>query len=467
MKKSHLCICATALLYLFSSCEVHIAESEDNSIDNTPITVELESMQDEILLLTNKNELNLLHESNEDVVDWELSREFAEFTLVSFMSTGEFPKDSSIWDLPVAIYDSNGDIKYYEYRITSQGKTVGAITCNANEKNGAPIAFIIHTEGYADEIEELYKQGKFTRRNVPRLIDNGYPNVVLARANVKNNGTIQFDTSFDLQTGETVSETETPVNFEEYIKEFPNQMSESQINEVRQAIKKYQDEMSDMWEEAKKNKGNIMQKGWGGSSSSSSGTTSVDQQKPNAMSESDFNEKYGATYNHWYGFDYYACGGSAAGYVLDTLALKGLGNVSDEWLHMSNPYNLPNYEESECVMNLIDVMNMEDEVVGISVAPSWITWPSNIGNAISKYSDYNVSYVCGIPKKSIDTGIPGISLRIGAKGFHYRNVVAYESRGWWIFKWDYELIKDLNRVDGGWEAWNPFYHWMSWNVVHK
>ena len=466
MKKIFLGVCVISLLCAISSCKSHVEEAEE-SVDDTPVMVELESMHDEISLLTNRGELDLLHESNEDIVDWELSREFANFTLASFMSTGEFPADSSIWDLPVAIYDSDGEIKYYEYRVTSQGETVGAITCNANENNGAPIAFIIHTEGYADEIENLYKQGKFTRRNVPRLIDNGYPNVVLARANVRGDGSIQFDTSFDLQTGDNVEKIEKQVDFEEYIKEFPNQMSESQINEVRAAIKKYQDEMADMWAEAKKNKGNIIQKGWGGSSSSSSGTTSVDQQKPNAMTESEFNSKYGTTYNHWYGMNYYACGGSAAGYILDTLALKALGNVSDKWLHMSNVYKYPDYEQSECVMRLIDVMNMEDEVLGISVEPSWITWPSNIGNAINKYSDYDVSYVCGIPKKSVDAGVPGLSLRIGGKGFHYRNVVAYESRGWWIFKWDYELIKDLNGIDGGWEAWNPLYHWMSWNVVHK
>jgi hypothetical protein len=203
----------------------------------------------------------------------------------------------------------------------------------------------------------------------------------------------------------------------------------------------------------------------------------MDDKKQKVMTETEFNSKYST---HRYGKSYYTCGGSTAGYILDTLALKGLGNVSEKWLKMSNAYNLPYYEQSECIMHLIDIMEMvpfyfnqdnkvlNQKEVDYRLVDGWITWPCNIGNAIRMYSDYDVSYTCGIPKKSIDNGVPGISLRVGIDSLHYRNVVAYETRGWWIFKWDYELIRDLNNIDdGNWEAWNPLYHWMSWNVVHK
>ena len=83
MKKIFTVIGATAFISLFFACNTQVSENEINEItsdDNIPVTIELKSVQDEISLLTSEKELSLLHEYNEDVVDWELSREFAEFT---------------------------------------------------------------------------------------------------------------------------------------------------------------------------------------------------------------------------------------------------------------------------------------------------------------------------------------------------------------------------------------------------
>ncbi len=69
--------------------------------------------------------------------------------------------------------------------------------------------------------------------------------------------------------------------------------------------------------------------------------------------------------------------------------------------------------------------------------------------------------------------MPGISLRTypihGSKGWlHWRNVVAYENRGWWIFTWKYMKTYDLNGHDHNkWEAWNPIYHFLAFNIVRK
>ena len=79
---------------------------------------------------------------------------------------------------------------------------------------------------------------------------------------------------------------------------------------------------------------------------------------------------------------------------------------------------------------------------------------------------------CICPERAIDSGLPGISLRIFGKGFsHYRPVIGYKKPGWWIFKWWQIKILDLvdctNPRNGSWETYIPIYHFSTYNVLKK
>ncbi|MBQ8385589.1 MAG: hypothetical protein IKA80_06375 [Spirochaetaceae bacterium] len=102
------------------------------------------------------------------------------------------------------------------------------------------------------------------------------------------------------------------------------------------------------------------------------------------------------------------------------------------------------------------------------------TWPWNLGNAVASYSNYKVTLALGVvPNTCINNNLPGINLRgVSAlsqltDGLHYRNVVAYDEKGWWIFKWSYIKIHDGNNIDSGWETYNPLYHFFSFNLLRK
>ena len=73
----------------------------------------------EMSKLSSQSELDsLIKRGDDNIVNWQLSREFAELWLQESIDTGKYPNDSSLWEIPVAIYDSNENIKYYEFRVT-------------------------------------------------------------------------------------------------------------------------------------------------------------------------------------------------------------------------------------------------------------------------------------------------------------------------------------------------------------
>lgn len=102
-----------------------------------------------------------------------------------------------------------------------------------------------------------------------------------------------------------------------------------------------------------------------------------------------------------------------------------------------------------------------------------VTMPGNIGNAISKYSNYKVSLSpYAYPKKSINNNLSGISLRVfGKAGCHYRPVIGYKLKGWRVFSWPSFKILDLvdcsDKANGSWETYAPVHHFCNWNVVKK
>lgn len=155
--------------------------------------------------------------------------------------------------------------------------------------------------------------------------------------------------------------------------------------------------------------------------------------------------------------NYGACGAVAEGFVLDYLYANAL--IDTTWGNLS--YSTKKsilYEKLEIFPVFDDSDNGE------------ATWPFNLGNAISDYGNYEVSLSgCICPEKSINNGLPGISLRVFDSGFaHYRPVIAYKKPGWWIFKWWQIKVLDLvdcsDKKEGSWETYIPIYHFSTYNV---
>lgn len=100
-----------------------------------------------------------------------------------------------------------------------------------------------------------------------------------------------------------------------------------------------------------------------------------------------------------------------------------------------------------------------------------VTWPWNIGKSIIVYTSYQVSSSSQTyPKRSIANNLPGISLRIGKGGAHYRPVIAWKKNGWWAFSWPQIKVFDLvdnKSSNGSWETYIPLYHLQCYDVVKK
>ena len=169
MKHSKLFICLLVLVLTFSfiSCSNDVKTQASNSSTSSKALFEMEK-------LTSEDELNaLVTRGDDDIVDWQLSKEFAQFWLESGIEAGDYPVDSEIWEIPIAVYDAEGEIQYYEFRVVSGTEVVAAITGAARKSYGCPILYEFLTDGYSDEITNLYNSGKFSAETMPRVVDNG------------------------------------------------------------------------------------------------------------------------------------------------------------------------------------------------------------------------------------------------------------------------------------------------------
>lgn len=129
MKKIHLTVLIGVLAVCFVSCS-------DQQVENQKTTTS-SNIEKEFELLSSETELNaLLTRGNEGIVDWELSREIAQMQLDSFIEDGDYPETSELWELPIGIYNQNGEIRFYEFRVINDSETIAAITINAQENLG-------------------------------------------------------------------------------------------------------------------------------------------------------------------------------------------------------------------------------------------------------------------------------------------------------------------------------------------
>ena len=425
--------------------------------DTKDVTAQTHNIEKEFELLSSETELNaLLTRGNEGIVDWELSREIAQMQLDSFIEDGDYPETSELWELPIGIYNQNGEIRFYEFRVINDSETIAAITINAQENLGGPIAYVFSMKGYFDTLMELYNNGALSENEIPRIVDDVYPNYAIAASQITKNGNISFEKLISPENGETVKELNTLMTTEEFIKENPDVFSEEEKSEKLEEISNYRQETADFWKSAKENKGNLGNMVFRGGSKKQ--RKEVDSRKiQNAIDKCAEITKKRNSKSYSRPVGYGACGATASGFILDYFD--------------ANFENVPNWNKIKSYDERIDALRS-----ALSIRDnSSITWPWNLTGAVSKYSNYKIESCSFWPKASINNDIPGINLRAlkftswddFKGGFHYRNVIAYKEEGWWIFKWKYIKILDGNNCENGWEAYNPFWHVSSYNVVRK
>ncbi|RLW68674.1 MAG: hypothetical protein B6D68_03195, partial [spirochete symbiont of Stewartia floridana] len=177
----------------------------------------------EMSTLTSEDDLNvLLARSGEGIVDWQLSREFAAMALEEFIEEDNYPPESELWDIPIAIYDDEGEVRYYEFRIVDGEQTLGAIAGNAREDRGAPVSHVFEMDGYADELSALYASGAMSADDIPRIVDNDYPSYAVGSVTLTRSGNVDLKEIVDPSTGEQLENLVVLLDMEESIAAYPD-----------------------------------------------------------------------------------------------------------------------------------------------------------------------------------------------------------------------------------------------------
>lgn len=291
-------------------------EEMDSSL---PLSQKGTNINRDLEILTSKQDLNaMLSRSDEGIVDWELSKEFAELALQDFIIDGEYSESSTLWELPIAIYDKDGSIRYYEFRVINGGVTIAAIVGNAREDLGGPISFVFEMNGYTDELDELYKSGALDINDLPRIVDNDYPNYAIATVSSSRSGDVTLEDVYNPETGTAIDTLEEVLTSKELLDMNPDFFSSEQVQASELVIENYKNEVGSLWEMAKANKGSLAGFAFRGSkksprksvsSSKITATTNYASKVPNRI--------YSAGTYYW-------CGPTAAGFMLDFIHINGI-----------------------------------------------------------------------------------------------------------------------------------------------
>ena len=449
MKKSNLIkfLSFVFSILVFFSCKTQI---DNNSLH--------EKFLYEMSKLSNQAELDaLITKGNDNIIDWQLSREFAELWLQESIAADEYPVESSLWDIPVAVYDSNENIKYYEFRVTYENNVIAYIVGAATKDYSSPIIYqTLCNDRYADEISELYYSGKLSKNMLPRIVDNGYPNVVFGIIDDYSEQDIKFEYFINPETGDIISEEDidTLASYEEIQEIFPELFEDAISKEkIEELINNYKKDGEKFWELAIANKGHIGDFAVRGSSK----RTALEKSYVKKVTDSNDNQIC----------NYGACGPTAEGFVLDYLQLNYSVNTSWSSIGFSDKKKSL-YELMNTGTNLIaEIVTLAGED-GNSV-----TLPQDIGKAVSYHSKYKATISSyAYPNVAIENNLPGISLRtFGSGGMHYRAVIAYKNNGWGPFSWPSFKILDLvdctDKENGMWETYIPVHHLKNWNIEKK
>ena len=134
---------------------------------------------------------------------------------------------------------------------------IAAIVGNAREDLGGPISRVFEMTGYSDELTNLYNAGKLTENEIPRIVDNDYPNYAIAKSVIKKSGNVNYSGIINPQTGDEGTDWTKVLTVEEMIERSPEEFSESEINSANSALKDYKEEIAELWKMAKVNKGSL------------------------------------------------------------------------------------------------------------------------------------------------------------------------------------------------------------------
>ncbi len=399
----------------------------------------------EVEVLSSEAELdNLVVRGGDNVVDWQLSKEFCEL----WLEDGYFAADSVLYDIPITVYDSEGNIKYYEFRVLNNGESVGTIVGAADKEYGCPVLYCNKNAGYSEELKDLYDNALLGEEQTVRLVDNGYPTVALGAVDETKGDSMEFMGFIDIESGDSLDEVATYISFDEAYNNQEEYDIDIDWEAQKESIDQYKAEGEAFWEMAEANKGSIATFTARGSSSKNS-----DEINSSCMDKYKTNKKLSRAKNII--VRYGACGPTAAGFVLDFLAANNY--KTNAWENMNS-----NKKRT----------NLYSQMKVFKCGDGEATWPSNLGNSISEYSAYKVvSSSQTYPKQSIANNLPGISLRIFGSGFaHYRPVIAWRKNGWWFFSWPQIKVFDLEdnkSPSGSWETYIPVHHFQCYDVVKK
>ncbi|HAL18716.1 MAG TPA: hypothetical protein DCO86_03740 [Spirochaetaceae bacterium] len=445
-------------LLTFCSCE-------DAFIVKTHGVCDLgERLAAERRLLTDEEELDAIARSRSDAVDWRLAEEFAWLWLDRAIRSGEYPKGSLLMDLPIPIYSADGNPVLYEFRVVCSGESIAHITAAATKEYCCPILYDSMSSGYYDGSAMAFLDSISQDCQGIRMVDNGYPNVAYGCfESADDSARLRFGSFFDTGTHRKIVKEQLRhvVSYCEFAEDNPGlALKDADMLKAKSAIDTQRDEAARFWSEAEKSRGSIASKAHLYGKSDSSVRTSLDK--------SCIYDAFHINGGFWHVANYGACGAVSAGFVLDYLQANR--SVHSSWKRLEE------FEDKKeglyktmfigytYLGELIDAMGENGDVV---------TLPTDIGNAISYFSDYRLSLsLYSYPKISVNSNLPGISLRtLSSGGMHYRNVIAYRQMGWGPFCWPEFKILDLvdssDLREGSWETFIPAYHIANWNVVRK
>lgn len=276
------------------------------------------SLNREMELLASEHDLNaMLSRGAEGIVDWQLSREFAQLALEDFISAGDFPASATLWEIPIAIYDAEGTVRYYEFRVMDGERVVAAIAGNAREDLGVPIARVFPMDGYMDELSQLYLTGALGEDDIPRIVDDDYPSHAVASVSVSRGGSVEFQQVLDPATGEDAGELARVLTAEEMLEQHPQLAGQLDTAAMEAELAAWREETAQLWAMAKANKGSLGGMAFRGRSRS----------EPRKSVDQGMIDRAGTTsYNY--------CGPTSAGFLLDFIHENGLQNL-ETWNNLS------------------------------------------------------------------------------------------------------------------------------------
>ena len=411
-------------------------------------------------------------------VNWKVARFFALNELDDRRSEDTW-SDAWLSEYPLVIYNSEtGNPRYYEFRVISGGKEIGAIACAADKGEGAPVQYVMP---FVNEVKEQSYRAVMT--GTGKFVDCGYPGRLIIKQQY-NNSSRSVDTGTD---NEVHAEYPFDVKAIDFL-----------LNATKDELELLGIDSNEVYEnciEAERKKVEQAEAFW----------QEVDEltEKITSMSEEELKEVFGAepeyaristsvsysnefTLNDWTDKRYWTDDGTYCGPNVIAFIMLGLGTKSGyKNIPTSNDY----YQLKKYYKDIQTQMGEGPKLFHWLGGDSLNGWLETFTN-----EKYSISTHWGIPAivnhgwESVDMSIrknnlPAISLRLPKienilGGFHYRTIIGTRKATttletkilWWtvtipIYAEGQYLMHD-NSADGSnwWEGWS-LYQFQAASVV--